>query len=73
MAKYKTYSVFVNLGIGDDDKEIPIIHKYVETVNKENAIRLALCSLSVSVLKGTEVKVTASLLSNWQIRKVQCQ
>ena len=72
MVKYKIYSVFVDLNTYEDSTEIPIVHKRIETVSRENAIKLALCSLSVSALKGTKVKATATLLSNWKTQNVQC-
>ena len=74
MTKYNMYSVFVDLNRNKDDTEIPIIHRRMETVSEENAIRLVMCSLSVNkALRESEVRVTATKLSNWKTRKIKCE
>ena len=72
MAKYKTYSVFVDINPNDDDKGIPIIHTQVVSTSKEGAIKLTLCSLA-NTLKGNKAKVIVTLVSSWKIRKIQCE
>ena len=72
MAKYKIYSVFIDLNPGDDHQEIPIIHTQVASTSKEDAIKLALCSLA-STLRGNKAKVIVTLVSNWKPRKIQCE
>lgn len=68
------YSVFVDLNENKDDTEIPIIHRHMETVSEENAIRLVMCSLSVNpALRKSEVRVTATKLSNWKTKTIHCE